>query len=302
MLKVFEKNGKFGFEDDGKEVVPAKYDRCEEFKNGYACIKIDGKWGVIDETGKEVVPFAYDSIDFIYGVRHGFIVAGNGDKKGLVDIATGKEVIPCEYEEVWTMDNGTARVAKKMGTKIDFEVSASFTSISKENIQYGIVKIETGEEVVPCKYDQIDTTFKNGFAVVENDGKQGVINSEFKEIVPCEYEQICDLKNGFFRAKQKDLWNFLDKDGNQATFQGFDYLEDCQNGYALAKKYRTDLMDGRSKTEWIIIKDNGATTRGYWQGEGWKEFEVMEILKDLRSVWNDEQERLKNEDGNIKTI
>ena len=51
-----ENNGKWGFVDKNeKVVVDYKYDKATEFNEyGYAAVKLDGKWGSIDEQGNEV--------------------------------------------------------------------------------------------------------------------------------------------------------------------------------------------------------------------------------------------------------
>ena len=45
-----------------------KYTEVRNFKEGLACVKSNGKWGFIDETGKEVIPLKYDlGFDFKEG-------------------------------------------------------------------------------------------------------------------------------------------------------------------------------------------------------------------------------------------
>ena len=36
-------------------VIPAKYDSVRDFKNGYACVELNEKWGAIDTEGKEII-------------------------------------------------------------------------------------------------------------------------------------------------------------------------------------------------------------------------------------------------------
>jgi flagellar biosynthesis chaperone FliJ len=48
-----------------------KYDQVREFKNGFAAVKLNEKWGFIDTTGKEIGNIKYDKVfDFdknLYG-------------------------------------------------------------------------------------------------------------------------------------------------------------------------------------------------------------------------------------------
>ena len=63
-------NGKWGFVDiNGIVVIPFKYDRVRDFKEGIAAVKHNGNWGCIDITSALVVPMVYlyaiDAIDAI---------------------------------------------------------------------------------------------------------------------------------------------------------------------------------------------------------------------------------------------
>jgi hypothetical protein len=41
--------GKYGFIDNtGKEVIPLKYDKVEDFCEGLAHVQLNGKWGYIE--------------------------------------------------------------------------------------------------------------------------------------------------------------------------------------------------------------------------------------------------------------
>jgi hypothetical protein len=48
--------GNYGFVDEnGKEVIPIKYDYASDFDEGTAIVKFNGKYGIIDKTGREVI-------------------------------------------------------------------------------------------------------------------------------------------------------------------------------------------------------------------------------------------------------
>lgn len=56
------KEEQYGFiNKNGEQVIDYKYDRAFEFnKYGFAAVKKDGKWGVIDEQGKELIEPTYE--------------------------------------------------------------------------------------------------------------------------------------------------------------------------------------------------------------------------------------------------
>ena len=63
-IEIFGFSGKMGYVSiiQGVEIVEAKYDSGSDFVGGYAKVKFNEKWGVIDNSGKEVIPLIYDSL------------------------------------------------------------------------------------------------------------------------------------------------------------------------------------------------------------------------------------------------
>ena len=52
--------------------IKKKHGYNGSFENGYARVLLNGKWGMIDETGKEVIECKYY---YIYGFKNGFFNA-----------------------------------------------------------------------------------------------------------------------------------------------------------------------------------------------------------------------------------
>ena len=49
-------NGKYGFIDKtGREVIPCKYDYTFKFSEGFAAVELNGKYGFIDKKGKPLL-------------------------------------------------------------------------------------------------------------------------------------------------------------------------------------------------------------------------------------------------------
>ncbi|OHT24063.1 hypothetical protein A3Q29_05205 [Providencia stuartii] len=57
-----ERNKLHGFIDaTGYEVIPLHYENARNFDNGYALVKKDNHWGVINKQGDIIIPFKYSS-------------------------------------------------------------------------------------------------------------------------------------------------------------------------------------------------------------------------------------------------
>ena len=86
-------NGKYGYIDrNGKEIIPLKYDDAAIFDlRGLARVKLNGKYGFINRTGNEIIPLKYDNADHFFDKVA--LVTLNG-KKFYID-ETGKCVADC---------------------------------------------------------------------------------------------------------------------------------------------------------------------------------------------------------------
>ena len=111
-----------------------KYEYMAPFFDGLARVCLNGKSGFIDKSGKEVIPCVYnDAGDFFDGLARVCIGDWETGKCGFID-KTGKEVIPCEYDGVSVFSDGVAGVAL--------------------NEKRGIID-KTGKYILPCVYDDI---------------------------------------------------------------------------------------------------------------------------------------------------
>lgn len=104
------KNGKRGFLHDYKEITPCIYDKELEyyFNNNLAEVRINNKWGVINQLGKEVIPCIYDSVSIF---EYGLISVSKDGKYGVIN-DRGGEVIPCVYDGLNVIGNDCFLVKK----------------------------------------------------------------------------------------------------------------------------------------------------------------------------------------------
>jgi hypothetical protein len=90
-------NGKWGLVDEkGKLLVACVYDRIHSFNdNLYTTVIKNDKMGFLSKSGKLTVPAIYDDAS-VASEEIGFVKKGN--KWGVVELATGKLLLPVEHQ------------------------------------------------------------------------------------------------------------------------------------------------------------------------------------------------------------
>jgi hypothetical protein len=143
-LYIFMRRGKFGYINKvGQIVIPAKFDKVRDFKEGLATIGINDKFGCINKLGEIVIPVKYD---YIGEFKDGLAYLNIDERYGFID-RTGKIVIPTIFESVGGFHEGLAAV--------------------RVNSLYGFIN-KMGEIVIKPAYLNYDREFKNGVAYVSN--------------------------------------------------------------------------------------------------------------------------------------
>ncbi|MDN3692857.1 SEL1-like repeat protein [Chryseobacterium tructae] len=116
--ETFEDNGLWGLKDKkGNIITPAVYDEIFAFtEEGIAVVQKNGKYGYLRNDGKVLIECIYEEVYdalFIDGKSYGIIEIDH--LSGLISIATGEIVIPCEYEELEMLRHVYLFNAKKDG-------------------------------------------------------------------------------------------------------------------------------------------------------------------------------------------
>ena len=71
-----------------------------------------------------------------------------------------------------------------------------------------------GEEVIPCKYDEVAVFgFLNGFAPVMKGEFWGIVNEQGVEVVPCEYDHVNLYSEGLAGVEKDGCWGFANEQG-----------------------------------------------------------------------------------------
>jgi len=207
-------NGKWGFIDKkGEEViVPIKYDFVGSFHDGYAIVRQYGKWGFINQRGVEVIP--PETFDFVGEYSEGLAIFCKDNRYGFID-RKGKIIIDPQYDLVWNFTKGRAKVF--------------------QNQRYGFIN-KRGNEIVPVKYDLI-YSYRNGVALAKQNSKWSFINEKGEEIVELFYDYIWDEDaSGFLKVFKNNKYGFINNKGEEIILPKYDYAEDFLHDVSIVRQ------------------------------------------------------------------
>lgn len=249
-LAVVVKDDQYACIDEtGKIVIPfGKYGSIGTFKEGMAQVRKDHKYGIIgfiNLKGELVIPYQYE---FAWFFNDGLAMVKKNGKYGFID-RNGKEVIPCEYEDVGRegmfMNDITLLGNGEEDSIVMLSDEPNSTDyIVMSNKKYGYANRE-GELITPCIYDYAED-FVNGFGKVAKGGnggagnyyeggKFGFVDTSGKEVVPCKYDYVGNfvsrLRNGVVEGVapvsiggsgriddyKGGKWGYVDAQGKEIT-------------------------------------------------------------------------------------
>ena len=83
------------------------YDWVGDFNEGIAQVKLNDKYGYIDKTGKEIIPCKYDDA---WNFSEGFAKVALNGKYGCVN-QLGDIIVPCIYDRMPFLKDGKIKMA-----------------------------------------------------------------------------------------------------------------------------------------------------------------------------------------------
>lgn len=244
-LAMVARDKKWGFiNKKGEEIIECTYEMVNYFHDGIVWVKKD-KWGLIDTIENEICPPIYDRmLDY----KEGFAAVLRDKKWGFVN-KEGIETIECMYEMAGFFIDGMAKI--KMGKwgfinttgmlKIkpiySFIAYPAFhnnlcivcndTTFQDKNNKHrrsricGIVNIE-GEIIIPLQYQQLSTFSEGLCAACKEDYQKkemtcGYIDKNNNIIIPFEYKNLGKaFKNGqVFVSRTNGKGTYIDKSGKE---------------------------------------------------------------------------------------
>jgi hypothetical protein len=109
-----------------RNVIEPMYDSIATAPGGkkdFIAVKKNGRWGVVSNTGKEITPLKYERIDIGHylAFKNYYLLVAEKSKWGILDMKTGKLVVPCIYDQV--TNQGSYIVIQQGGLKGAADIS-----------------------------------------------------------------------------------------------------------------------------------------------------------------------------------
>ena len=183
-------------------------------------VKNNGKYGIINMEGKELLPCEYDEITALEGIKNTLKITKDG-KYGISD-NTGKILLKPEYAEV---------------TNLGQDNKEGFI-IKSEDGKYGIVDYSNAQ-VLETKYEEIYKIYGNDFYVVKQDGKTSLIKKDGTVVLNEGFDEISAIlkntENGII-YKKSNKYGVMKTTGEITIEANYDELKETKSGIFIAKK------------------------------------------------------------------
>jgi len=229
-FEIVWENGFCGFRNKYSETKITKYlyEDAIAFKDGLACVKSCGRWGLINKHGKEITISKYsDEISFCEGMA----IVRLAGKYGFIDMYGFEVVIP-QYEEVFAFKEGLACV--------------------KLQNKYGYID-KKGKVVISIIFDKA-VSFNEGLAIVKLNNKFGFIDNQGKVKISFKYDYAYSFNEGFANVEISGKFGFIDKEGNEITKLQFDHVQSFKEGLACVElNKKSGYIDKTGKVKIDLI-------------------------------------------------
>lgn len=209
---VSYENGKFGvIDNEGNSIIEPSYNEMISIPNNskpifictYDINEAEGtyKTKAVNDKNEEILTGYdkiealdnYDSKQNIWYEDNVLKVCKNG-KYGLIDFE-GKEVAPCDYDEITALNGVKSNILVKKAGNI------------------GLVN-EKGQTIVPVQYKDILTLkegYKNEYIIVNENNQYGLINTSGVVVIEPKYEMVKYLNSSsIFAVKEAGVWKAID--------------------------------------------------------------------------------------------
>lgn len=202
------------------------------------CLKVrkNDKYGLINLSGKELLPCEYDEITAIEGIKNALKIKKDG-KCGIAD-CDGKIVLKTEYADITNLGND----------------SKDGFIIKNDEGKQGVVNY-SGELVLEALYEEVLKIHGNDLYVVTKSGKQVLVKNDGNEVLSKGFDEITDIlkneDNGII-FKKNSKYGVMKTTGDITIQAKYDNLKEAKSGVLIAKesnKYGIIDLEDNTKVE-----------------------------------------------------
>lgn len=241
-------NGLWGHIDEmGNWVIPPKFDSAGDFRGNYAWIQQGDREGFANRDG-EIVLLLDENVVTDSGYD-GFYYGGRETGIWLIE---GKTEFGAEWVDgFFDVQSGVYSGLKWQQVRI-WCSDSRLIPVADENWKWGYVSRDTGEMVIPAKYDSdnMGSNFYDGYAVVTFwDDDYNIVQTLLLDETGKEYplpegihEEYCDIEIGdglFEVVGANGLYGYCNTSGEVVIEPQFAYAFEFEDGYA-----EVELTDG----------------------------------------------------------
>lgn len=207
--------------------------------NTYKTKALNSKNKEIFTEYENIEPIAnYDANDTISYEQNAIKVQKDG-KYGMINIE-GKEILPCEYDDLYSLKNTDNSILIEKDGKI------------------GLVD-STGKVIIEPQYKEIrglGTDYKLGYITITEDDKYGVVDCNNQKVLENKYQDIKSLtENGIYAVKENNNWELVQKNGEIKLSEGLQNVQDIlgiKNGNIIIKNTSNKVGVISSEGETIL--------------------------------------------------
>ena len=230
-------NNKWGVIDSkGNIVIEPTYEEMivipEEKKDVFICMyDVDYqnetyKTKIINKNGKEIAT-DYETIDPLQNIdknnntwyEKNLLKVKKDNKYGLIDF-TGKTILACEYDNI--------EVLKGIENSIIIEKDGKVGLCDNKSI------------IITPEYKEIkgiNDDYKNGYIVVNEEGKYGIIDFNKTIILETKYDEIKQIcSNGMYVVKENGKYTIVDKNGQKILENSYTDIKELNDNYIIIKE------------------------------------------------------------------
>jgi hypothetical protein len=252
---------KYGFINlSGDFAINPIFDKVRNFSNGFAEVKINGKWGYIDKKGKIAIPAIYDDV-WPFWLDGKAMVAQKGKqwKKGIINI-NGVFVLNCEYDDVNAVNNNLygykksenkSKIFNKDG-KILFEIEGSgqLTDRGEKMSLYrntatreSIILNNINKIILKGNFTTSDLYYKGVLEIVFSGKEAKYIDMTGAYIT---FEEYLKRSSFFDKGEQHKIWHRFGKSG----------LINRKGEYVLQPEYEFNELKQVATEIFLITRNN----------------------------------------------